>query len=118
MPYRSTKIVATLGPSSNQPDILEKMIAAGVNVVRLNFSHGKAQDHIDRARLVREAASAKPDAIVIHCTNFRGLPGAVGIEAETGISILDSVAVALWGAIRAAGRNPTMIQGAGRLFRL
>ena len=68
--------------------------------------------------LVREAASAKPDAIVIHCTNFRGLPGAVGIEAETGIPILDSVAVALWGAIRAAGRNPTMIQGAGRLFRL
>ena len=68
--------------------------------------------------LVREAASAKPDAIVIHCTNFRGLPGAVGIEAETGIPILDSVAVALWGAIRAAGRNPAMIQGAGRLFSL
>jgi maleate isomerase len=68
--------------------------------------------------LVREAASAKPDAIVIHCTNFRGLPGAVGIEAEMGIPVLDSVAVALWGAIRAAGRSPAMIQGAGRLFSL
>ena len=62
-PRRSTKIVATLGPASSDPDILEKMIRAGVNVVRLNFSHGvaqdhgKAQDHIDRARLVREAAA-------------------------------------------------------------
>ena len=56
-PRRSTKIVATLGPASSDPDILEKMIRAGVNVVRLNFSHGVAQDHIDRARLVREAAA-------------------------------------------------------------
>ena len=56
MPSRATKIVATLGPSSNQPDILEKMIAAGVNVVRLNFSHGTAEDHIKLAGLVREAA--------------------------------------------------------------
>jgi pyruvate kinase len=53
---RSTKIVATLGPASSDPALLEQMIRAGVNVVRLNFSHGKAQDHIDRARLVREAA--------------------------------------------------------------
>ncbi len=68
--------------------------------------------------LVREAAAAKPDAVVIHCTNFRGLPGAVGIEAETGIPILDSIAVALWGAIRAAGRDPAMIKGGGRLFAL
>jgi len=56
MPYRSTKIVATLGPASNTPQILEEMIRAGVNVVRLNFSHGTAQDHIDRAHMVREAA--------------------------------------------------------------
>ena len=53
---RSTKIVATLGPASSDPAMLEAMIRAGVNVVRLNFSHGVAQDHIDRARLVREAA--------------------------------------------------------------
>ena len=56
MVRRATKIVATLGPASSDPALLEKMIRAGVNVVRLNFSHGKAQDHIDRARLVREAA--------------------------------------------------------------
>ena len=53
---RATKIVATLGPASSQPDVLEAMIRAGVNVVRLNFSHGSAQDHEQRARLVREAA--------------------------------------------------------------
>ncbi len=56
MHRRATKIVATLGPASSDPVLLEQMIRAGVNVVRLNFSHGTAQDHIERARLVREAA--------------------------------------------------------------
>ena len=55
--YRGTKIVATIGPASSDFDILVKMIKAGVDVVRLNFSHGKAQDHIDRATLVRRAAA-------------------------------------------------------------
>ena len=54
---RGTKIVATIGPASSDFNVLVKMIRAGVDVVRLNFSHGKAQDHIDRARLVREAAA-------------------------------------------------------------
>jgi pyruvate kinase len=53
---RATKIVATLGPASSDPVVLEQMLRAGVDVVRLNFSHGKAQDHIDRANLVREVA--------------------------------------------------------------
>ena len=56
--YNATKIVATIGPASTDFDILVKMIRAGVDVVRLNFSHGKAQDHIDRATLVRRAAEA------------------------------------------------------------
>ncbi|WP_180683022.1 pyruvate kinase [Tepidicella baoligensis] len=56
MPARATKIVATLGPASSDPDLLEAMIRAGVNVVRLNFSHGSADDHRQRARLVREAS--------------------------------------------------------------
>ncbi|MCB8746073.1 pyruvate kinase [Rhodoferax sp. U2-2l] len=56
MSRRATKIVATLGPASNDPQILEQMIRAGVNVVRLNFSHGTAQDHTNRAQMVREAA--------------------------------------------------------------
>ncbi|MFZ4877506.1 pyruvate kinase [Janthinobacterium sp. Mn2066] len=54
---RATKIVSTIGPASNDIDTLVRMFKAGVDVVRLNFSHGKAQDHIDRARMVREAAA-------------------------------------------------------------
>ncbi|WP_293998518.1 pyruvate kinase [Sphaerotilus sp.] len=63
---RNTKIVATLGPASSDPAVLERLIRAGVDVVRLNFSHGKAQDHIDRASLVREIAArvGKPVAIM------------------------------------------------------
>jgi pyruvate kinase len=55
---RSTKIVATLGPACSKPDVLRRMLAAGVDVVRLNFSHGSGKDHVDRADLVREVASA------------------------------------------------------------
>ncbi len=62
---RATKIVATLGPASNTPEILERMIRAGVDVVRLNFSHGKAQDHIDRATMVRAAAKAAGKEVAI-----------------------------------------------------
>jgi pyruvate kinase len=51
---RSTKIVATLGPASSDAAVLERMFLAGVDVVRLNFSHGTAADHIKRAELVRE----------------------------------------------------------------
>jgi pyruvate kinase len=60
---RRTKIVATLGPSSSDPKILDKMMEAGLDVVRLNFSHGVAQDHIDRAELVRSLARARGRAI-------------------------------------------------------
>ena len=56
MTSRATKIVATLGPASSDPALLEKMIRAGVNVVRLNFSHGNAQDHVALAQLVRDVA--------------------------------------------------------------
>jgi pyruvate kinase len=53
---RNTKIVATLGPACSEPEVLERMLGAGVDVVRLNFSHGHASDHVERARLVRECA--------------------------------------------------------------
>ena len=53
---RSTKIVATLGPASSSVDVLTRMLAAGVDVVRLNFSHGTAADHEERARMVRDSA--------------------------------------------------------------
>lgn len=53
---RRTKILATLGPSTDTPEKIEAIIAAGANVVRMNFSHGNAEDHIQRAERVRAAA--------------------------------------------------------------
>jgi len=51
-----TKIVATLGPSSDSPDYIRQLIRSGVSVIRLNMSHGARQDHADRIQRVREAA--------------------------------------------------------------
>jgi pyruvate kinase len=55
---RATKIVATIGPASSTAEVLTRMLAAGVDVVRLNFSHGTAADHELRAKLVRGAAQS------------------------------------------------------------
>ncbi|MCA1926086.1 MAG: pyruvate kinase, partial [Thiobacillus sp.] len=60
---RRTKIVATLGPASSDAKTLDRLMEAGMDVVRLNFSHGTAQDHIDRAELVRSLARARGRAI-------------------------------------------------------
>ena len=53
---KRTKIVATLGPATSTDAIIEQLIEAGANVFRLNFSHGNADDHRDRAEMVRRAA--------------------------------------------------------------
>jgi pyruvate kinase len=58
LPYRRTKIVATLGPASDAPGMLAKLIAEGVDVMRLNLSHGTADDHRARAAAVRVLAAA------------------------------------------------------------
>ena len=55
---RRTKIVATLGPASNTAEALDALIEAGVDVVRLNFSHGDPQEHLDLAETVRNRARA------------------------------------------------------------
>jgi pyruvate kinase len=86
MPRRATKIVATLGPASSDPALLEQMIRAGVNVVRLNFSHGKAQDHIDRARLVREAAQRAGREVAI-MADLQGPKIRVGKFAEGKVTL-------------------------------
>src|SRR3954447_9274413 len=53
---RSTKIVATVGPASRDPEVLERMIRAGVDVARLNFAHGSAEQHAETAGWIRDAA--------------------------------------------------------------
>ncbi len=91
---RATKIVATLGPASSDPELLEKMIRAGVNVVRLNFSHGKAQDHIDRATLVREAAKRAGREVAI-MADLQGPKIRVGKFAEGKVMLESGVAFVL-----------------------
>lgn len=54
---KRTKIICTLGPSSSEPAVLEKMINAGMNIVRLNFSHGSHAEHAARIKTVREVAA-------------------------------------------------------------
>jgi pyruvate kinase len=63
--FKRTKIVATLGPSTDKEGVLQAMIAAGLDVVRLNFSHGKEEEHIKRANLVREYAKLAGREIAI-----------------------------------------------------
>jgi len=86
MTTRATKIVATLGPASSEPVLLEQMIRAGVNMVRLNFSHGKAQDHIDRAELVRAAAKRAGCEVAI-MADLQGPKIRVGKFANTRVQL-------------------------------
>jgi pyruvate kinase len=53
---RSTKIVATIGPSSRDPDVLEQMVNAGMDVARLNFAHGTSEQHAEIAAAIRTGA--------------------------------------------------------------
>jgi len=63
---RRTKIVATIGPASDEPDTLARMIEAGLDVARLNFSHGTVQEHAQTAERVRTAAgrAGRPVALL------------------------------------------------------
>lgn len=58
MQLRRTKIVATLGPATDDPKVLDRIINAGVDVVRLNFSHDTAEKHMERAKTVRNRVRA------------------------------------------------------------
>ncbi|ANE42484.1 pyruvate kinase [Deinococcus puniceus] len=62
---RATKIVATIGPASRSPEVLGRMIDAGLNVVRMNFSHGDPDDHRQTFEMVRKLAAEKEVSIGI-----------------------------------------------------
>jgi pyruvate kinase len=63
---RRTKIVATIGPASSSPDVLRRLIEAGMDAARLNLSHGTHDDHAERARLVRSVSDevGRPVALI------------------------------------------------------
>jgi len=105
---RATKIVATLGPASSDPDVIERLLRAGVDVVRLNFSHGQAQDHIDRANLVRSIAQkvGKPVALM---ADLQGPKIRVGKFAEGKVMLEPGAAFVL----DASRTEPGDIQAVG-----
>jgi maleate isomerase len=71
----------------------------------------------DRLRtMVREVASARPQAITVLCTNLRGAPLVEQLERELGIPIYDSVATVVWKSLRLTGVDPKRVRGWGRLF--
>ena len=71
LPSHKTRIVATIGPASDDPEVLEAMIGAGMNVARLNFSHGKFEEHAARIERLRTAAAAAGREIAL----LADLPG-------------------------------------------
>src|SRR5579884_4486392 len=68
---RRTKIVATIGPASRDPETLRRMVAAGMDVARLNFSHGSREIHAENAERIRQAAAAVGRQVAI----LQDLPG-------------------------------------------
>src|SRR5689334_8305635 len=65
LPEHKTKIVATIGPASNSPEILEGLIGAGMNIARLNFSHGNLEQHAEVIERIRNASKAAGRRVVI-----------------------------------------------------
>src|SRR5512147_173146 len=83
---RATKIVATLGPACSDPAVLSRMLAAGVDCVRLNFSHGQAADHVERATMVRSAAKQLGREVAI-MADLQGPKIRIGKFAEGRVTI-------------------------------
>jgi pyruvate kinase len=70
-PANKTKIVCTIGPASDSPEVLERMIRAGMNIARLNFSHGDFESHAETIQKIRAAAKAVEKRVAI----MADLPG-------------------------------------------
>lgn len=83
--------------------------------IRVNFDFA-GLPQASTAAMIREVAAAHPDGVAVICTNVDGASLASRLEAESGVPVFDSIAVALWGALRAAGMDPGRVRGFGKLF--
>ena len=93
-PFRRTKIVATIGPASNSPEMIRKLVSAGMDVARLNFSHGKYEDHakvVSDLRMISEELG-KPVTIM---QDLQGPKIRVGQIREEGMELLPGNTVVL-----------------------
>lgn len=105
-----------------QQRIIDQYQASGIEVVAdvrhdisVNYDFALlAPEQIFRD--LREVAKSKPQAVVTYCTNLRAAHLAQAFELETGITLLDTVSTAIWGAMRKLDRDPSVIKGWGSLF--
>jgi pyruvate kinase len=81
-----TKVVATLGPASSDPGVLGAMVDAGLDVVRLNFSHGERAEHLARVELVRKVAAARGRCLAV-LADLQGPKIRVGLVPGEGIRL-------------------------------
>jgi pyruvate kinase len=83
---KRTKIIATIGPASSSPAVIAKLIKAGMDAARLNFSHGERKDHIRRIRLIKQASlrAGKPIAII---QDLQGPKLRVGMMQNDGVTL-------------------------------
>jgi pyruvate kinase len=111
---RSTKIVATLGPASSEEAVLRRMVLAGVDIVRLNFSHGTAEDHAARVRLLRAITKDTGRTVGI-MADLQGPKSRVGkfehgkVELVAGAPFILDVACKLGNAERVGLDYPELI---------
>ncbi|HEY8927563.1 MAG TPA: pyruvate kinase [Mucilaginibacter sp.] len=90
--YNRTKIVATMGPASAKKDVLTGMIKAGVNICRLNFSHGKPQDHKKVVDLIREI-NAELNTNVGILADLQGPKIRIGLVKDGGINLVNGTRI-------------------------
>src|SRR5215217_5657554 len=88
LPYNRTKIVATMGPASSPKDVLLSMIKAGVNVCRLNFSHGKMSDHKKVIDTIREINEEHKTNVAI-LADLQGPKIRIGLVKDGGINLIN-----------------------------
>ena len=124
MALRDVRRLALVTPytADVQQRIVDNYAAQGIEVVAerhldICVNHDFALVEPDRLRaLMGEVAAARPQAITTFCTNLRAAPLAAKLEARFGIPLLDTVSTTVWGALRAAGADPGVVKGWGRLF--
>jgi pyruvate kinase len=92
---RRTKIVATLGPATDEPEVLERLLSAGCDVVRINFSHGDAETHARRIKMVR-AAARELDTDVAVLADLAGPKIRIDRFRESSVELKAGDAFALW----------------------
>ena len=86
MAFKRTKIVCTIGPASASPDMLKKMVRAGMNVARLNFSHGTYEEHAELIRTIRAVAHELDEPVAI-LQDLQGPKIRAGVLPKEGVGL-------------------------------